>query len=143
MFVWQEDRTALMWAAVKGHTEVVKALIDGDADVDAKEKVRRRYSVSAGFFRNDRRMFGTIVRHLGATGRKCPVHCSCGLGHADQLTIFFLLAKYAESFLTESLVLGAQNPKPSRGPTDDCALLLPKCAGNIWIEIAPSWRFRT
>jgi ankyrin repeat protein len=44
VFVSQEDRTALIWAAKNGHTEVVKALIEGDADVEAKEKVRRRLS---------------------------------------------------------------------------------------------------
>jgi ankyrin repeat protein len=46
MFVSQEGRTALIWAAVKGQTEVVNALIEGRADMDAKEKVRCMYSVS-------------------------------------------------------------------------------------------------
>jgi ankyrin repeat protein len=46
MFVSQEGRTALMWAAMNGHTEAVKALIEvrsyKDAkDEDAKEKVRQ------------------------------------------------------------------------------------------------------
>jgi hypothetical protein len=42
-----------------------------------------------------------------------------------------LLAKYAEYYRAELLDLGDQNAKPSRGPTDDCALLLPpKCAGK-------------
>jgi ankyrin repeat protein len=45
MVVSQEGRTALIWAAVKGHTEVVKALIEGDADVEAKEKVSRSHCV--------------------------------------------------------------------------------------------------
>jgi len=30
------DRTPLMWAAMHGHTEVVRLLIDNGADVDAK-----------------------------------------------------------------------------------------------------------
>jgi ankyrin repeat protein len=59
MFVSQEGRTALIWAAMNGHTEVVKALIEEDADVEAKEKVRRRCCVSTGVGGNDRRMFGT------------------------------------------------------------------------------------
>ena len=46
--VSQEGRTALMWAAKNGHTEVVEALIEGDADVKATETVRRRHSVSTG-----------------------------------------------------------------------------------------------
>jgi ankyrin repeat protein len=46
MFVFQEGRTALIWAAMNGHTEVVKALIEGRADVEAKEKVRSRCCVS-------------------------------------------------------------------------------------------------
>jgi ankyrin repeat protein len=48
MFVTQEDSLsmALMWAARDGHTEAVKALIENGADVKAKEKVQRRYSVS-------------------------------------------------------------------------------------------------
>jgi ankyrin repeat protein len=42
----QEGRTALIWAAMKGKAELVKALIANGADVKAKEKVRRRHSVS-------------------------------------------------------------------------------------------------
>jgi ankyrin repeat protein len=55
LFISQEDRTALMWAAMNGHTDVVKALIEqgvdlkGRADVDAKEKVRRTYCVNTGW----------------------------------------------------------------------------------------------
>ena len=37
-----------MWAAMNGHTEVVKALIEGRANVEAKEKVRHRHCVSTG-----------------------------------------------------------------------------------------------
>jgi hypothetical protein len=48
MFVSQEGRTALIWAAMNGHTEVVKALIEGRANVEAKEKVRCRRCVSTG-----------------------------------------------------------------------------------------------
>jgi ankyrin repeat protein len=55
MFVSQEDRTALMWAAMKGHTDVFKALIKEGADVNAKEKVRSRYNTVVGA--NDQRMF--------------------------------------------------------------------------------------
>jgi ankyrin repeat protein len=55
MVVSQEDRTALMWAAMKGHTDVFKALIENGADVNAKEKVRSRYNTVVGA--NDQRMF--------------------------------------------------------------------------------------
>ena len=48
MFVSQEGRTALIWAAMNGHTEAVKALIEKGADVNATEKVRHRHSVSTG-----------------------------------------------------------------------------------------------
>jgi ankyrin repeat protein len=53
MFVSQEGRTALMCAARDGYTQVVKALIENGADVDAKEKVRRRCCVSTGEGAND------------------------------------------------------------------------------------------
>jgi ankyrin repeat protein len=62
MFVSQEDRTALMWAAMNGHTEAVKALIENGADVDAKETVRRRYIFDTGVGANDKRIFGTGLR---------------------------------------------------------------------------------
>jgi ankyrin repeat protein len=68
--VSQEGRTALMWAAIKGHKEIVKALIGKVADVEAKEKVRSRYCVITGTGSNDQRMFGTGLCDLGATGRK-------------------------------------------------------------------------
>jgi ankyrin repeat protein len=68
MFVSQEDRTSLMWAAMNGHTEIVKALIEKGADVDAKEKVRRRYCVITEVGANDQRMFGTGRFDLGAAG---------------------------------------------------------------------------
>ncbi len=42
-----------MWAAMKGHTEAVEALIEKGADVSATEKVRRRHSVSTGEEMND------------------------------------------------------------------------------------------
>ena len=51
--VSQEGRTALMWAAKNGHTEVVKALIEKGADMKATEKVRRRHYVSTGEGMND------------------------------------------------------------------------------------------
>jgi hypothetical protein len=81
MLVSQEGRTALIWAAMNGCAEVVKTLIEGDADVEAKEKVRRRYCVITGFRAIDQGMIGTGLRDLGATGRTCPMHCSCGLCH--------------------------------------------------------------
>ena len=65
-----------MWAAMNGHTEAVKALIENGADVDAKDKVRRRHCVGTGAGLNDQRVFETGLRDLGATGRKCPMHCS-------------------------------------------------------------------
>jgi hypothetical protein len=77
-----------MWAAMNGHAEAVKALIMKGADKDATEKVRRRYCVLERVERcfgacgaNDQGMFGTGLRDLGATGRMCPIHCSCGLCH--------------------------------------------------------------
>jgi hypothetical protein len=77
-----------MWAAMNGHTDVVQALIANGADVGAKEKVSSSYCVSTGVVRaNDERMFGTGLRDLGATGRKCPMHCSCGVCDYDKLTI--------------------------------------------------------
>jgi hypothetical protein len=87
VFVSQEDRTALIWAAINGKTEIVKDLIAIGADAKAKEKVRRRYCVITGVGANYQRMFGIGLRDLGATGRECPLHCSCGLCHGDQLTI--------------------------------------------------------
>jgi ankyrin repeat protein len=42
-----------MWAAMNGHTEVVEALIEKGADMNATEKVRRKYSVSTGEGMND------------------------------------------------------------------------------------------
>jgi ankyrin repeat protein len=38
-----------MWAAKNGHTEVVKALIEKGANVNATEKVRHRHFFSALF----------------------------------------------------------------------------------------------
>jgi ankyrin repeat protein len=38
-----------MWAAMEGHTEVVKALIEGRADMNATEQVRHRHFFSALF----------------------------------------------------------------------------------------------
>jgi ankyrin repeat protein len=49
MFVSQEGRTALMWAAKSGHTEAVKALIEKGADVNATEEVRHRHLFSSLF----------------------------------------------------------------------------------------------
>jgi hypothetical protein len=81
MSVPQEGRTALIWAAMNGQTEVVKALIEKSTDVDAKEKVRSKNCVSTEFGANDQRlgMFGAGLLDLVATGRKCPMHCSCAL----------------------------------------------------------------
>jgi ankyrin repeat protein len=67
-----------MWAAMNGHTEVVKALIEQGANVDAKEKVRRRCCICTGVGANDQRMLAGRF-DLGAAGRKSPMHCSCGL----------------------------------------------------------------
>jgi hypothetical protein len=73
-----------MWAAMNGHSKVVEALIDKGVDKDAVDKVRSKYFVSKGCGANDKIMFGTGLR---ATGRKCPIHCSRGLYHEDQMTI--------------------------------------------------------
>jgi ankyrin repeat protein len=59
MFVSQEGRTALIWAAMNGYTDVVEALIENGAYVNAKEKVRRRCRVITGVGGNDQRMFGS------------------------------------------------------------------------------------
>jgi ankyrin repeat protein len=42
MVVSQGGRTALIWAAMNGHEEVVKALIENGVDMRTKEKVRRK-----------------------------------------------------------------------------------------------------
>jgi ankyrin repeat protein len=68
MFVSQEDRTALIGAAMNGHEGVVKFLIADGADAKAKEKVRRRCCVITGAGANDQRMFGAGLLDLGATG---------------------------------------------------------------------------
>jgi hypothetical protein len=80
-----------MWAAMNGHTEVVDDLIKKDADVNAMEKVRHRYSVITGLGANDQRMFGTGLRDLGAIGRKCPMHSYCDL--EGRLTIVLSCAR--------------------------------------------------
>jgi hypothetical protein len=72
MVVSQEGRTALIWAAMKGHTKIFKALIAKGADKDAKEKVRRRHSVSTGERANDQRMCGTGLRDLALQGVSVP-----------------------------------------------------------------------
>jgi ankyrin repeat protein len=59
MFLSQDGRTALIWAAMNGHTEAVKALMEGRADVEAKEKVRSRSCASTVAGGNDQRFFGT------------------------------------------------------------------------------------
>jgi ankyrin repeat protein len=63
MFVSQVGRTALIWAAMNGHTEVVKALIEKGADMNAEEWVRLTYSVNRGEGANGLRkyknLFGT------------------------------------------------------------------------------------
>jgi hypothetical protein len=87
MFVTQEARTALIWAAMNGHTEVVMALIQTGADVESKEKVRSTCCVNTGEKANDQRMLGTGLPDLGDTGSiegcKCSMHCSCGLCRRD------------------------------------------------------------
>jgi ankyrin repeat protein len=65
VFLSQEGRTALIWAAKNGHTEVVKALIEGDADVEAKEKVRRRRCVSTEVGGLER-MSKFLFQHVGS-----------------------------------------------------------------------------
>jgi hypothetical protein len=72
MAVSQEDRTALIWAAMNGNTEAVEALIKEGADKDAKEKVRRRHCVSTGERANDQRMCGTGLRDLALQGVSVP-----------------------------------------------------------------------
>jgi hypothetical protein len=70
MFVLQEGRTALIWASINGHTEAVKALIEKGADVDAKDKVRRRYCVGTGVGTNDQRLEEKIFRNIEIQGTK-------------------------------------------------------------------------
>ena len=40
LFVLQYQRTALMWAAVKGHADCTQMLIKAGSDVTAKDVVR-------------------------------------------------------------------------------------------------------
>jgi hypothetical protein len=86
-----------MWAAMNGHTKVVKALIKNGADVKAKEKVRRRFSVNTRVGANDQRMFGSGLPDLGAAGpvegRKCPMYRSCARCHEGYLTIVLSCAR--------------------------------------------------
>jgi hypothetical protein len=65
-----------MWAAMKGHTEVVKLLIKFGADVKAKEKVRRRYRVITWVGANDQLMLGTGLPDNGAAERECSCQCT-------------------------------------------------------------------
>ena len=37
--------TPLMWAALNGHSDVVKVLIDAGADIEAKDNVSKRISI--------------------------------------------------------------------------------------------------
>jgi hypothetical protein len=72
----------MIWAAMNGHTEVVKALIEKGADVDAKEKVGRRCCVSTGvggLGRNTK----FLLQHVGSVQTNWWLYSS-------------LLAKYAE-----------------------------------------------
>ena len=76
MFVSQEDRTALMWAAMNGHTAVVKALIEKGADLNATEKVRRRHYVSTGDEGMTKECFGPYCPTFSLQGVSVPLPVS-------------------------------------------------------------------
>ncbi len=44
----QSECTALMWAAISGHADCARLLLDAGAIVDATDKVRGRPAASAG-----------------------------------------------------------------------------------------------
>jgi hypothetical protein len=96
---------------MKGHTEAVKALFHGDADVEAKEKVRRRCCVSEGCGAIDQGIIGTGLRSLGATGRECPMHFPLCHLHGCQMTMVPFVREVFHMLGPGRLTLGAAGRK--------------------------------
>ena len=76
-----QDQTALMWAAAENHADVVKALIDGGADVNARSKLVPApepfiVKVPSSFGQN----FPKTVRFRKASGGFPPLHFAAQKG---------------------------------------------------------------
>ena len=47
--VWQDKRTALIWAVEKGHKEVAISLIQAGADLNIQDQVRHLWTVYGSY----------------------------------------------------------------------------------------------